>query len=386
MANKKKRENGKVQKNIAKVFLIMLVLFLVGNLLIPTKSYSEKERQYLTEKPKLAWNAVWTGTYMEEYETYLTDQFMGKAVFRNLTAPLGRISGNSAVNGIYYGKQKQLMEDIVMPEDESLQETLQAISEFAQENVGVETSMLIIPDAAEIWSEKLPFFTETVDQASLIKRVEKSIEDSVTFIDVSDIFEDHADEKLYYQTDYHWTSLGAYYAFQASTEALEIPAEGLSDFVSYSVTKKYTGALAARSGYLENLKEDISIYVPGGRNVEVVVNYIDEGKKRTSLFNSEELDGKDKYQVFLGKESPLVDIKTTADSDSRILIFKDSSANSFVQFLIPYYREIILVDTELYDGKASELLRTYQVSDVLFLYRGNTFFGENQLSGVLTGE
>lgn len=386
MASSKKRENGRIQKNIAKVFLAVLVFFLIGNFFMPTKTYSVKDREMLAEKPKLSWNALWTGTYLEEYEAYQKDQFLGKGLLRDLAAPIVRIAGNNAANGAFYGSQRQLFEDIVIPDHDALQKQLDAIGDFAEQNWDVKMSMLLVPDAAEIYTEQLPLATETIDQKSLIQGVKKSIGENVELIDIAQDFEKHANEKIYYQTDYHWTSLGAYYAFQIAAPVLEIPEEGLSNFVSYTVTTNFTGALAAKSGYMEGVDEEISIYVPGSRNIEVVVNYVDEGEKRTSVFDSEKLDGKDKYQVFLGGDYPLVTIRTTADSDRRLLIFKDSAANSFVQFLLPYFREIVLIDTELYDGKASELLRTHQISDVLFLYRGNTFFGKNDLSGVLTGE
>ena len=58
----------------------------------------------------------------------------------------------------------------------------------------------------------------------------------------------------------------------------------------------------------------------------------------------------------------------------------------FVQFLTPYYREIVVVDPRYYSGTIEELLSSYRISEVLFLYSGNTFFTDNNISGVLTGE
>ena len=169
-------------------------------------------------------------------------------------------------------------------------------------------------------------------------------------------------------------------------EALDIPSEDITDFVSYTVTSDYNGALSARSGYLGGVREEVNIYVPGGRHVEVVVSYPEKEEKRTSVFDSSALEGKDKYKVFLGGDDPVVDIRTTADSDRCILILKDSFANSFVQFLLPYFREIVLVDPQYYEGKAEDLMNTYQITDVLILYRGNTFFTDQYLSGVLSNE
>ena len=112
----------------------------------------------------------------------------------------------------------------------------------------------------------------------------------------------------------------------------------------------------------------------------------DEGKRTTSLFDSSKLDTKDQYDVFLGGDFSVVDIKTVSTESKRLLLIKDSFADCFVQFLTPYYREIVVVDPRYYSGTIEELLSSYRISEVLFLYSGNTFFTDNNISGVLTGE
>ena len=110
---------------------------------------------------------------------------------------------------------------------------------------------------------------------------------------------------------------------------------------------------------------------------------MEEQKRRTSLYDSSKLKTKDKYGVFLGGNASLIDIKTTAVSDKTLLLLKDSFANSFVPFLAPYYKEIVMVDPRYYAGTMSEILETYPITDALFLYSGNTFFQDNNLQGFL---
>ena len=296
------------------------------------------------------------------------------------------LTGSNKENGIFYGRQNQLLEEIRKPDEESFQANLEAIQDFAGRHKELPMSILIVPDAAGAFPERLPAFAETENQMMILKRIQRELEETVTWIDVSEVFAEHAEEKLYYQTDSHWTSLGAYYGFQASGEALGIEQENMTNFVPYPVTAQFNGTLSARSGYAKDIQEEITIYIPGGKDIEVVVNYVDKQEKRTSIYQSDALEGRDKYQVFLGGNDSLVDIRTTSDSDRRLLIFKDSSANCFVQFLIPYFREIVLVDPRYYAGDIEELLDMYHVTDGLFLYRGNIFSRDNQLSGVLTSE
>lgn len=86
----------------------------------------------------------------------------------------------------------------------------------------------------------------------------------------------------------------------------------------------------------------------------MIVDYVDEGKRTTSLFDSSKLDTKDQYDVFLGGDFSVVDIKTVSTESKRLLLIKDSFADCFVQFLTPYYREIVVVDPRYYSGTIEE--------------------------------
>ena len=91
----------------------------------------------------------------------------------------------------------------------------------------------------------------------------------------------------------------------------------------------------------------------------------------------------DKYGVFLGGNKPIIKIQTTAKYNNRLLLIKDSYANSIVQFLTPYFEEIVMVDPRYYYGDIEELIKEEKFSEILFLYNANTFFQDNSLYGVL---
>ena len=98
------------------------------------------------------------------------------------------------------------------------------------------------------------------------------------------------------------------------------------------------------------------------------------------------LKEKDKYQVFFGGNHAQVDITTTNDTTKRLLIFKDSYANCFVPFLIPYYNEIIMVDPRYYYDNVETLISGKHITDVLFLYNMDTFLTDTSIAGVLAEE
>ena len=249
---------------------------------------------------------------------------------------------------------------------------------------------MLAPNAANILEDKLPAFVKTADQNQYIDNFYKEIQEyGYLPVDVRDKLKEYASDgktQLYYRTDHHWTTQGAFYVFQDAAETLGIEGDVSDDFVSYTVTDSFNGVLAASSGVGLDEMEQIDIYAPTGGDDDVVVNYVDEGRKTTSLYDSSKLETRDKYGVFLGGNTSVVDIRTVSTSQKRLLVVKDSFADCFIPFLAPYYREIVVVDPRYYSGTMQDIMDSYRITDALILYSGNTFFTDNNISGVFTGE
>lgn len=388
MQERKQRRTKKIKKeNILGVaFILCVFLFMLLNVIVQDKEMSKQQNKMLAQKPKFSLEGLISGTYMERYENYLKDQFAGSDALQRIQVSLKRLGGSKLENGIYIGKNEQLMEEIVTPDQETLRENLDAIQLFANQNEDLNIYMILVPDAANILSEKLPRLATTVDQNRLFSQVKKQIGDSVRWIDASAVLDQHTDEYIYYRTDRNWTSLGAFYVFAASCETLGIDEAAQSTFVAYPVSTTFNGILSAKSSVGLNETDDIYIYVQKENAGEVVINYVDEQRKTTSLYDSSKLETRNQYDLFLGGDTSLIDIKTVSTSERRLLLVKDSFANSFVPFLEPYFREIVVVDPRYYGGTIDEIMDTYRITDVMFLYSGNSFFRDNNISGVFNSE
>lgn len=383
---KKHRKRTRVEGTVGKTMIVCFLVLFLFNLLVPDKEMSEEENRMLEGKPKLTWNGLTSGSFMSKTEDYLSDQFAGRNLWRSLKVKLNRLGGSREENGVLIGKEGYLMEKIVSSDQEVLKENLETIEKFAGRNKDVEMYMMLVPDAANIKSDLLPTFATVADQNRMFAQVKRELGDSLVWLDAAQVLKDHKEEEIYYKTDHHWTSLGAFYTFGAVAEQMNIKTEVASSYASYPVSTSFNGTLAAKSGCGLHEKERIDIYVPTEMDTEVVVNYVDEQKKTTSLYDSSKLKTRDQYAVFMGGNTSLVDIKTVSESKRRLLVIKDSFANCFVPFLTPYFREIILVDPRYYSGRIDEVMETYRISDTLFLYSGNTFFHDNNISGVLGRE
>ena len=383
---KKDRQRKVQEKLVGIIFILTLFLFLIINVIVPDREKSVQENRMLATKPKFRLSTLISGDYDEKFEAYMDDQFVGRDMWRKLKVTVDRIGGSRLENGVYIGKNGQLLEQIEVADETHLAANIKAIKSFSESQSKIPVRMMLIPDAANVLNHSLPALAKPEDQTQMFSMIRKDLGDSVEWIDVSTELNKHKTEKIYYKTDHHWTTLGAFYAFQAAAPSLGIDGDLSGKYVSYAVSDSFSGMLASKSGVNLGEKEQIDIYVPTEEDTDLIVDYVDEGKRSTSLYDSSKLKEKDQYTVFLGGNSSLLDIRTVSTSTKRLLLVKDSFANSFIPFLTPYYREIVVVDPRYYSGTINDLMDSYRISEVLFLYSGNTFFKDNNISGVFAVE
>ena len=383
---KKDRQRKVQEKLVGIIFILTLFLFLIINVIVPDREKSVQENRMLATKPKFRLSSLISGDYDEKFEAYMDDQFVGRDMWRKLKVTVDRIGGSRLENVVYIGTNGQLLEQIEVADENHLAANIKAIKSFSESQSKIPVRMMLVPDAANVLNHSLPSLAKPEDQTQMFSMVRKDLGDSVEWIDVSTELNKHKTEKIYYKTDHHWTTLGAFYAFQAAAPSLGIEGDLSGKYVSYAVSDSFNGMLASKSGVNLGEKEQIDIYVPTEEDTDLIVDYVDEGKRSTSLYDSSKLKEKDQYTVFLGGNSSLLDIRTVSTSTKRLLLVKDSFANSFIPFLTPYYREIVVVDPRYYSGTINDLMDSYRISEVLFLYSGNTFFKDNNISGVFAVE
>lgn len=386
------RKDGRKKRNrnvwMAKMFLGVLLVICLLNLVWPDAEFSETENRMLAQKPSLTLSGIESGRFMEQYESYQSDQMVGRNLWVQLKTRMDLLLGKRESNQIFKGKDSYLLEDIKTPDQKHLDQNLQAICEFEEAYPDIPMYMMLVPNAANVLSNKLPAFAVTRDQDADFESIQKALEGHLTWVDAGDAMKDHKSEQIYYHTDHHWTTLGAYYGYQALAKTMELDTSKAPELTPYAVSNSFNGTLSSTSGYETGYREPIYVYFPKEEedSLEVVVNYVEEQKKTATLYDSSKLDGKDQYALFLGGNHGLVSIRTTADSTKRLLLLKDSYANCLIPFLIPYYREILVVDPRYYYGDITSLMEENRISSVLFLYNGNTFVEDNSIRGVLKND
>ena len=334
----KQRSNkaGKLyrRKTAAAVLLGMLGLMFLIELIPIQRSYSGKENRKLLGRPEISLKAVADGSFMRQYEEYRSDQFTGRSLWLSVRNDMDLLAGRRDSNGVFKGEDQYLLEDVARPDQEQMKEELG---------------------------------------------------EQVVWVDVSKTLKEHRKEEIYYRTDSRWTTRGAYYAFQKLSETMGLDQEKTPKWQEYVVTNIFNGNLSARSGYGGGVEESIYIYdaEKKGEEPQIVVEYVDEGRKTSTLYDRTKLKETDAYSLFLGGDHARVNIRTTADTTDRLLLVKDSYANCLIPFLTPYYREVIVIDPAYYKGSLDDIMEENKITSVLFLYNGNTFAEDENINGVL---
>ena len=367
------------------LFGIFILAVLIINFLVPDRGFSQKENRVLASRPAISVSQLTSGKFADGYETYVNDQFFLRDWWITLRATAQRILGNTEENGVFLGKNGYLMEDFTAPSQERLNRTVNAMTDFAARHSDLPQYALIAPNAVNILSDKLPALAAATDQNPYLDATATALEKAgVTFVDVRDTLSQHKDDGIYYHTDHHWTTQGAYFAYMQLAKVLGIDSSSIS-YDKLPVSMSFQGTLSAKSGFRASEKEEMDVFLPRDDSVpSSVVNYVDEQKKSASFYDTEKLETRDKYALFFGGNHAQIKISTPTETDNTLLVLKDSYANSFIPFLAQHYRKIIMIDPRYYFGDLEQLMQVENVQEILYLYNANTFFTDTSLELALT--
>ncbi|MFR1707485.1 MAG: DHHW family protein [Clostridium sp.] len=376
------RKNNKIYRSlIAIVFLLFISIMSISSILRKEKVFSEEENRNLSGKPEFSFSSLFKGNYTKNYESYISDQFPGRRFFVSIKAKTDRLMGKSESNNVFIGKDNQLIEDFEERSKEETNEKVSTINEFVKRHENINTYFMLIPTATEILKEKLPKYAPVDSQVEYMKYIQENLNSNIKFINSYNALINNRNEYLYYKTDHHWTSKGAYIAYVEFCKTIGMEPKKEEEFNIELVANDFYGSLSSKIGVKRGEPDYIDVYVPK-ENGEVVVNYITEQKRSTSIYNSESLDKKDKYEVFTGGNHPHINIKSLGDPKRKLLIIKDSYANSFLQFLTSHYGEIDIVDLRYYMEDLEALIKTQEITDILFLYNVNTFNSDDSILNI----
>lgn len=347
----------------------MLVLFLV----MPDKDFSEKEKRYLTAAPELTWHSVASGEYGEEVESYLADQMPGRDFFVGLNAYYDLLSGRQVTKDVLLAEDDRIVETPVKWDAAAAQRNMDKINAFA-ETIGQPVDLMIVPSAGFAYSDRIRGLSGPYNDTQIIRDIYAMAGERVTGLDLIPALSGVKD--LYYRTDHHWTSAGAYAAYKAYMEQ-KGRAYPAADAFTVESHGGFYGSTYSRSGLWLTKPETVELWKT---DTEFTVTNGENAEPHKGLFYEERLEELDKYTVYLDGNHSLVTVQNpNAAGKGKLLVIRDSYANCLGTFLAHSYETVTLVDLRYYKKPVSELLTAEQFDDVLVCYSIGNFMTDTNL-------
>ena len=347
-----------------------VALFAVLSLLGKDREFSESENRKLAQFPELSVSTLADGSFLEGLGDYAADQFPGRDTWISMNLWMNETLGQKEVSGVYLCEDGYLMQVPGEPNETQLQRNLKAISAFGKRHEDLNIVMSVIPNAVTVLSGKLPENAPVRDQIVDLVTIKTGVE-HVNFVDATSAMSSHNEEDLFFRTDHHWTSLGAYYGYAAILEAMGMEPQPLGQQVT--VSDDFNGTLYSTSGVHWLEPDEIHTYVPDNGDVYVTAN-TGEGFIGGGLYVPEKLEGKDKYTYFLGGNQPLYIIENpNAATDKKLLVLRDSYADSLAPFLSQDFAEIHLLDLRYYRTPVAAYAEQMGADAILVSYSVDNF-------------
>lgn len=361
------------------IFLSVLFCAFIGgigivSLVLPRQEFSELENRYLQKPPTLSLSSLADGTFMKEAEDYTADHIVGRDFWVSLKSRSERLTGKQENNGAYFGREDTLINRIDTPDPKKLAADLAAVDTLA-ESLSIPVYFGLIPSAAAIWADRLPEGAPTADELGIISQLYQSTQTHT--IDLADALAAHSTEPIYYHTDHHWTSLGAFYGGNAILEAMGMEPLRLEGYEKTTVSDQFYGTIFSSSGVRWLPPDSIDTYVPG-EGVKVT-NYFNGSPTAGSLYVPEKLEKKDKYPFFLGGNQPLCVIETQHTDAPKLLVVRDSYADSLAPFLTERFSELHLFDLRYNLHSVRKYAQEHDIDQVLVLYSFHNFATDKNL-------
>ena len=358
------------------IFMTVCIVIIIVNFIWPKQTFSQEENRMLATIPRFSFESFVNGDYLNGVNDYINDHF----AFRNIYLKLNSwwevsVMGKKENNGVYIGKDGYLFEKFKYGEEEKekVKNNVSAISNFAEtmQEINIPTYFVLVPNSIYINSDKLPKNVEVPDQEEIINTVNSNVKNTKNINVTSALKEENKIKPLYFKTDHHMNSDGAYVVYREFCNTANVQPVQIKDFNKITVTNDFLGTFDSKAQLINQTPDEIFVYENEiNTNIKEAI-YDKETTK--SIFNEEFLTGKDKYSYFLNGNNSRAIIKTKVDNNKKLLIIKDSYAHIMSQFLCENYSEVHFLDPRYTKFDYKEYVQENGITDVLFLYNVSNF-------------
>ena len=357
-------------KIITSFFCLLLAVSALVGLLMPDRYYSEREKRTLTQKPKFTVANFISGEFSDELEKYLTDQVPLRDGWVTMKTYMELAIGKRESVGVYICKDKYLMDKFTSYSKKQLVANAAALVDLQEKLAaeGISMNTILVPMAAQVLTDKLPAYAPVADYAAILQVLTDA---GVDTTDVLSALVAHSSENIYYRTDHHWTSLGAYYAYCA-WRGIE---PNVDEWTQEVLCDDFYGTTWNKVPLPTVPAEEITAWY---KHINRSVSYNNGQYETDSIYERKYLSGSDQYAVFLNSNQAQTVIEGSGKS-GKLLLIKDSYGNTFSQFPVEDYAEVHVLDLRFFKGDVTEYAKENGITDTLVLYGTQSFVKDTRL-------
>ncbi len=360
------------------IFCAVIAGLTAASMLNPVRERSETENRDLAQMPTFSLESLFKGDFTSDYETFITDQFVARDAWIAVKTYAELALGKRDSNNVYFADDGYYIEKFT-PDETQVDTNIAYIAEFLSHvKDKYNTRVMIAPTSSLVLADKLPANAPNWDQNGMLDRLASL----GNFVDTRDILLEHKDEYIYYRTDHHWTTQGAYYAYLELAESLGFEALAPEELVETVLSEDFLGTTIAKLGISAN--EDTMIKLESKNQPTVSLDYNMGLKQTDTLYDESKLETRDKYGYFLGGNDPIIDITTSVDNGKTLLMVKDSYAHCMIPLLVNHYERIILIDLRHFNAGVETYIEMLEadgakIDDVVVLYNASGFADDRYL-------
>ncbi len=417
----KKTIGEKIQIINVAVFCILLIGGGIASLMMKKRVVSEMENRTLAKFPAFSDSSLLSGDYFRQIEMYYADNFPWRDRWINVSnrfrdnfgfeyadikiyEPANETDANntdtikesSASILPDMGETGQVKKKLFVFKNRAFEmfgggpqmgkAYAQVLNSYNRAGIpGLKVYNLIIPVALEFeLTEKYRSLQRPNRPA--IENIYSNLDSNIIKVWAIDELRQHRAEYIYFNTDHHWTSLGAYYAYRAFCTTAELVPVSL-DTVASKVKPAFLGSLyrLTRDEKLKENPDSVRYYL----FKDSLNFYVGNNDKLSSWIKSrmygESAKGANSYSVFLQGDLPVVKMETQHKNGRKILMVKESYGNAFAPFLVNNYEKVVVVDQRYFTANLMELIKQEGINELLFInniFAAHTPFHIEKIKGL----
>ncbi|MFM7310320.1 MAG: DHHW family protein [Flavobacteriales bacterium] len=382
----------------------------VGGILyaaMPKMKDSEMENRALSVFPQFSLQALESGSYIDSLDMHFADHFPFREWFVSFANKVKYVRGfHTAAIEYYQAELPQETNDVwqdAQITDEEMAELIESDSLVFDPQKLENTAGIAIYDgmaiplfsgstkSAQKYLDVMQFIRSVVDsnvriysmilpthvefylpqeakpggmtEGEIADYIDAHLPAGVKPINILNRMRIHQNEYTYYNTDHHWTGLGAYYAYEEfcyATQQYPVPLQQMR----YKENGRFLGSLYKRTQNptIKERGDSLILHIPtmGHAASELSANLKRKSSARLVHENSST------YGAYLGGDIPCLRFETDNKNGKRLLVVKNSFGNALSTYMISHFEEVFVIDYRYFKGSAVQLIRQFGVTDVLF--------------------